>query len=132
MNNLPGTDNAVSCDRELLAKGVAIVQRGVSSRSTLPILQGMLIETSDKGLHLIGTDLESYIETYVPSSLTGSFRMVLPAKYLGEIVRRLPEREVVLRYDSEKELPLFQAEKRYTRLIPWIRLSIHCSLKCLR
>lgn len=44
MNNLPGTDNAVSCDRELLAKGVAIVQRGVSSRSTLPILQGMLIE----------------------------------------------------------------------------------------
>jgi len=111
MNNLPGTDNAVSCDRELLAKGVAIVQRGVSSRSTLPILQGMLIETSDKGLHLIGTDLESYIETYVPSSLTDSFRMVLPAKYLGEIVRRLPEREVVLRYDSEKRVAVISSGK---------------------
>ncbi len=80
MNNVPNTNwenldsgnvttpqsNVISCDRELLAKGVGIVQRGVSSRSTLPILQGVLIETSDKGLHLIGTDLELAIETYVP------------------------------------------------------------------
>ena len=96
------TDNAVSCDRAF-GKSVAIVQRGVSSRSTLPILQGMLIETSDRAFTLSEL-ISSRIETYVPSSLTGSFRMVLPAKYLGEIVRRLPEREVVLRYDSEKRV----------------------------
>ena len=78
MNNVPNTNwenldsgnvaapqnNAISCDRELLAKGVGTVQRAVSSRSTLPILEGVLLETSDNGLHLIGTDLELSIETY--------------------------------------------------------------------
>ena len=99
MNNVPNTDwenldsgavsamqnNVISCDRELLAKGVGTVQRAVSPRSTLTILQGVLIETSDKGLHLIGTDLELSIETYVPVTSAGNFQMVLPAKYLSLI-----------------------------------------------
>ncbi|HHV41417.1 MAG TPA: DNA polymerase III subunit beta [Clostridiaceae bacterium] len=96
--------NAISCDRELLANGVGTVQRAVSSRSTLPILQGVLIETTNQGLHLIGTDLELSIETYVPVTSVGDFHMVLPAKYFSEIVRRLPEREVVIEWDSEKKV----------------------------
>lgn len=125
MNNVPNTNwenldsgnvttpqsNVISCDRELLAKGVGIVQRGVSSRSTLPILQGVLIETSDKGLHLIGTDLELAIETYVPITSSGSFQMVIPAKYLAEIVRRLPEREVVIKYDNVKRVATISSGK---------------------
>lgn len=125
MNNVPNTNwenldsgnvaapqnNAISCDRELLAKGVGTVQRAVSSRSTLPILEGVLMETSGKGLHLIGTDLELSIETYVPVTSAGNFQMVLPAKYLAEIVRRLPEREVVIQYDTAKRVATISSGK---------------------
>ncbi|NLB74129.1 MAG: DNA polymerase III subunit beta [Firmicutes bacterium] len=125
MNNVPNTDwenldsgavsamqnNVISCDRELLAKGVGTVQRAVSPRSTLTILQGVLIETSDKGLHLIGTDLELSIETYVPVTSAGNFQMVLPAKYLADIVRRLPEREVVIQYDTTKRVATISSGK---------------------
>ena len=112
----PGTvatpqNNVISCDRELLSKGVGTVQRAVSSRSTLPILQGVLVETSNKGLHLIGTDLELSIETYVPVTSAGNFQMVLPAKYLAEIVRRLPEREVVIQYDTVKRIATISSGK---------------------
>lgn len=103
--------NAISCDRELLANGVGTVQRAVSSRSTLPILQGVLIETTNQGLHLIGTDLELSIETYVPVTSAGDFHMVLPAKYFSEIVRRLPEREVVIEWDSEKRVATISSGK---------------------
>jgi DNA polymerase-3 subunit beta len=103
--------NVVSCDRELLVKGVGTVQRAVSSKSTLPILQGVLIETSNQGLHLIGTDLELSIETYVPITSSGDFQMVLPAKYLMEIVRRLPEREVVIKYDTGKRVATISSGK---------------------
>ncbi len=114
MNNTGVTatqHNSISCDRELLAKGVGIVQRGVSSRSTLPILQGILIETSNQGLRLIGTDLELSIETYVPIMSAGDFQMVLPAKYFTEIVRRLPAREVMITYDSERRVATISSGK---------------------
>lgn len=103
--------NAITCDRELLAKGVATVQRAVSSRSTLPVLQGVLIETSNQGLHLIGTDLELSIETYVPVTSAGNFQILLPGKYFSEIVRRLPEREVVVEYDAEKRVATISSGK---------------------
>lgn len=103
--------NAISCDREQLSKGVAIVQKAVSPRSTLPILQGMLIETSNQGLHLIGTDLELSIETYVPVTSAGDFQMVLPAKYFSEIVRRLPDKEVVIEYNSTKRVATISSGK---------------------
>ncbi len=103
--------SSISCDRELLAKGVGIVQRAVSARSTLPILQGVLIETSNQGLRLIGTDLELSIETYVPVMSTGDFQVVLPAKYLTEIVRRLPAREVIITCDSENRVVTISSGK---------------------
>jgi len=69
------------------------------------------METSGKGLHLIGTDLELSIETYVPVTSAGNFQMVLPAKYLAEIVRRLPEREVVIQYDTAKRVATISSGK---------------------
>ncbi|NLS45255.1 MAG: DNA polymerase III subunit beta [Firmicutes bacterium] len=100
---------AISCDRELLVKAVGTVYRAVSTRSTLPILQGMLIETSDQGLHLVGTDLELSIETYIPCTSSGEFKMVLPARYFTEIVRRLPKKEVIIDYNPEKRVAIISS-----------------------
>ncbi|MEW5866853.1 MAG: DNA polymerase III subunit beta [Bacillota bacterium] len=102
MSELEGEVSQISCEREWLVAGIGIVQRGVSSRSTLPILSGTLLETTDNGLRLVGTDLELSIETYIPAMFTGQAAMVLPARYLGDIARRLPEKEVSIAFNPVK------------------------------
>ncbi len=92
----------ISCERGWLVAGVGIAQRAVSSRSTLPILSGMLLESTESGLRLVGTDLELSIETHVPAMFVGHASMVLPARYVGDIVRRLPEDEVTISFSAAK------------------------------
>ena len=48
-----------------LSKGINIVQKGISSKTTLPILSGILIEASEGQLKLTGTDLEIGIESSI-------------------------------------------------------------------
>lgn len=101
----------LSCDRDDLAASVATVQRAVSSRTTLPILSGVLIETTPDGLRLVGTDLELSVETYMPVSATAQAAMVLPARYLGEIVRRLPDKEVRIEFDPGRRVATISSGK---------------------
>ncbi|MBC7083229.1 MAG: DNA polymerase III subunit beta [Firmicutes bacterium] len=101
----------LSCDRDDLATSVATVQRAVSSRTTLPILSGVLIETTPAGLRLVGTDLELSVETYMPVSATAQAAMVLPARYLGEIVRRLPDKEVKIEFDPGRRVATISSGK---------------------
>ncbi|MGE5585310.1 MAG: DNA polymerase III subunit beta [Bacillota bacterium] len=101
----------LSCDRDQLTAAIGAAQRAVSSRTTLPILSGMLIETTPDGLRLVGTDLELSVETYIPVSSTGAAAMVLPARYLGEIVRRLPEREVRITFDGARRVATISSGK---------------------
>lgn len=101
----------LSCDRDDLAASVATVQRAVSSRTTLPILSGVLIETTPDGLRLVGTDLELSVETYMPVSATAQAAMVLPARYLGEIVRRLPDKEVRVEFDPGRRVATISSAK---------------------
>ena len=54
----------IICSKENLAEGINIVQRAVSARTTLPILEGILIEADEK-VKLTGNDLEIGIECYV-------------------------------------------------------------------
>ena len=49
-------------DRDELIGGISIVQKAVSSTTTLPILEGMMIETGKSSVKLTGSDLEIGIE----------------------------------------------------------------------
>ncbi|MDI3280005.1 MAG: DNA polymerase III subunit beta [Bacillota bacterium] len=80
-----------SCPREVLYQGLQTVQRAVPSRSTMPILSGILLEVRQGFLRLVATDLELGIEVLLPVEVEAEGRTVLEARYLSEIVRRLPE-----------------------------------------
>lgn len=101
----------ISCERDWLVAGAAIAGRGVSARSTLPILTGTLLETTQRGLRLVGTDLELSIETYVPASFTGQAAMVLPARYVADIARRLPENDVTIAFTATKRVATISSGK---------------------
>ncbi|MHB8172161.1 MAG: DNA polymerase III subunit beta, partial [Thermincolia bacterium] len=71
-----------------------IVQRAVSSKNTLPILSGILINTEGNCLKLTATDLEIGIECRIPVTVIEEGSVVLPSRFLGDIVRRLPDTKI--------------------------------------
>src|SRR5690554_199489 len=74
-----------------LARHITIAQRGISTRSTLQILDGILIQANDNGLKLTATDLEISIETFIEASVEEKGKIVLNSRIFGDIVKKLPD-----------------------------------------
>lgn len=80
----------VSCFQENLAKGLSIVSRAVSSRSTLPILSNILLEAKDGQLRLAATDRAIGINCWIGATVEEEGAITVPARLLGEFVNNLP------------------------------------------
>lgn len=89
----------VVCSKENLMEGINIVQKAVSTKTTLPILEGILLEASDK-LKLTGNDLEIGIECFVEADIQAAGSVVLNSRMFGDIVRRMPDSEVLIEVKS--------------------------------
>jgi len=85
----------VICSKEHLIEGINIVQKAVSTKSTLPVLEGILLEATEQ-FKLTGNDLEIGIECYVTADIKDQGNIVLNSKMFGDIVRRLPDSEVLI------------------------------------
>ncbi|MBO8125656.1 MAG: DNA polymerase III subunit beta [Firmicutes bacterium] len=82
------------CPRDLFYQGLQVVGKAVPSKSTLPILSGILLEAKDDRLRLVATDLELGIESFLPVNIQEEGSVVLEAKYLTDIVRKLPSQGI--------------------------------------
>lgn len=82
--------------QEELSKCVNIVQKGISNRTTLPILSGILLEACNNNIKLTGTDLEIGIKTSAECEVTNEGMIVIPSKIFGDIVRKLPNLPVTI------------------------------------
>ena len=85
----------VICSKEKLMEGINIVQKAVSTKTTLPILEGILLEAGEV-FKLTGNDLEIGIECLVEADIKRQGNVVLNSRMFGDIVRRLPDSEVLL------------------------------------
>lgn len=93
----------VICSQEELARSLQIAGRGLATKTTLPILSGMLLETRGDGLTVLSTDLELGIEVRVPkTTVVTPGKVVVPGKTFIEIVRHLSPGKVELSLDIEK------------------------------
>lgn len=77
-----------------LLRGLNSVATALPSRSSLPYLTNVLLETEGDTLRLSATDLDTTVITTIPASVTTSGSVTLPGKKLHEIVRELPEEDV--------------------------------------
>ena len=84
----------VSCLQENLAKGLSIVSRAVSSRSTLPVLGNILLEAKDGQLRLAATNLEIGINCWIGAKVEDEGSTTIPAKLLSEFVNSLPAERI--------------------------------------
>lgn len=91
------------CVKDDFLKGIQISQKGVSSKSTLPILSSLLIEAKENNISLTGTDLEILVNCEFHGKIVEEGSVVVPARLIGDIVRNLPEEAVEISYNSKTQ-----------------------------
>lgn len=90
----------VSCLQENLAKGLGIVTRAVSTRSTLPVLGNVLIATDGGRLRLSATNLEVVITCWLGAKIKEDGAITVPARTFTELVNTLPAETVELELNA--------------------------------
>jgi DNA polymerase III subunit beta len=91
----------LSVARSELLDALSVVGKGMSARSTLPILSGILISATGGEIQLQATDLEVSVRRSCPALVEREGSVVVPGRLLTEIVRNLPEAAVTLETDGD-------------------------------
>ncbi len=92
----------VTCSRDELVAKLAIVSRGVSTRTAVQILAGILVTVEGDKLNLAATDMELSLRASMDAQVEDEGSAVLPGRTLVEIARLLPAEEVTLQYKGEE------------------------------
>lgn len=88
------------CSKSNLLKGVNIVSKAVPTRTTMAVLECILIDASADEIRLMANDMELGIETKIEGEIIERGVIALDAKVFSEIVRKLPDSDVVIETDS--------------------------------
>lgn len=90
----------IICNKSNLLKGVNIALRAIPVRTTMSILECILIDASEDIIKITANDMELGIETKVEGEIIERGKIALDAKFLSEIVRKLPDSEVTIDTDE--------------------------------
>ncbi len=102
------------CNTDLFGSKLALVSRGVSARSTIQLLGGILLEAEGKVIRLSATDMEISVQTSSLAEVEETGRVVIPARIFNDVVRSLREGEITLVHDhSEGAVRLSALENEY-------------------
>ena len=99
----------IICDKTNLLKAINSVVKGVSSKTTMPILEGILIQTKDNKVKFTTYDMELGIEYVIDCEVIEQGSTVVTATVFSEIIRKLPDTDISITLD-EKELLVIECE----------------------
>ena len=94
----------IICEREKLLKAINAVVRGVPTRTTMPILEGIYLQTNNNELKLTTYDLELGIEYIIDAEIEEEGNTVVNATMFSEIIRRLPDSQIKIEVNENKLL----------------------------
>ena len=86
----------ITCSKSNLVKGVSIVSKAVPSKTTMPILECILIDATTDIIKLTANDMELGIMTALSGDIIDRGMIAIDAKIFSEIVRKLPDNEVTI------------------------------------
>src|SRR5689334_15475890 len=89
-----GSGLRINVSKDELVSALGVVSRAVSTRTSVQILSGILLEAQGGELRLAATDMELSLRAIVSAQLEGDGAIVLPGKTLADIARLLPSDEV--------------------------------------
>jgi len=99
----------IICDKDKILKAINSVTKAVASKTTMPILEGILIQTNDKEVKLTTYDLEIGIEYIIEATVEEQGATVVNAIMFSEIIRKLPDAEIKI-YLNENNLLVIECE----------------------
>src|SRR5215203_6322646 len=104
------------CNTDSFGKKLALVSRGVSARSTIQLLAGILLEAGEGGVRLSATDMELSIQTSAPAKVEEQGRVVIPARIFNDVVRSLSKEDLILVHDSAEGVVRLSARENEYRI----------------
>src|SRR5215471_16816303 len=90
----------LTCQPNILGQALQTVSRAISTRTTLPILNNILLETTSEGLSLTATNLEIGIRKLVPAEIAEEGSTTAPARLLTDFVASLPDEPLDMTLDA--------------------------------
>lgn len=95
----------IVCTQDELSRFLQIVSRAIASKTTLPILTGILLKTNENSLSCLATDLEIAIEVKVPNiQVLEPGSIVLPGKTFVDIVKHLPPYPIEIEFNDQSKM----------------------------
>ncbi len=94
----------IVCEKEKLLKCINSVVRGVPTRTTMPILEGIFIQTNENKVKMTTYDLDLGIEYIVDCNVEEEGNTVVNATMFSEIIRKLPDTEIKISVNENKLL----------------------------
>lgn len=90
----------ITCTKSQLLNGVNIVSKAVSNKTTMDILECILIEAFDNCIKLTANDTELGIETIIAGQIIEPGQIALQAKLFSEIIKKVPDNDVTISTDE--------------------------------
>lgn len=100
----------IVCQKNNLVKGVSTVLKAVPSKTTMPILECILIDATNDIIKLTANDMELGIQTEIEGDIIERGMIAIDAKIFSEIVRKLPDNDVFIEV-NENLLTTIRCEK---------------------
>ena len=105
----------IICEKDKILKALNSVTKAVASKTTMPILEGILIQTNDNEVKLTTYDLEIGIEYIIECEVKEQGATVVNAIMFSEIIRKLPDTEIDIEL-NEKNLLVIECERSLYKL----------------
>ena len=105
----------IVCEKDLLLKGINSVVKAASTKTTMPILEGILIQTNDNEIKLTTYDLEIGIEYVMSCNVYEQGSTVVNAIMFSEIIRKLPDTDISI-FINENNLLVIECEGSFYKL----------------
>ena len=99
----------IICEKDKLLKAINSVTKAVASKTTMPVLEGILIQTNDNEIKLTTYDLEIGIEYILECDVKEQGATVVNATMFSEIIRKLPDTEINITL-NDKNLLVIECE----------------------
>ena len=96
----------IVCYKDNILKALNSVVKGVASKKTMPILEGILIQTNDNEIKLTTYDLEIGIEYIMECEVKEQGSTVVNAIMFSEIIRKLPDTEIYITLNENNLLEI--------------------------
>jgi DNA polymerase-3 subunit beta len=113
--DMVGTGLRITASKDELVQALGVVSRAVSTRTSVQILSGILLEAAGSDLRVAATDMELSLRATLSAQIEGDGAIVLPGKTLVDIARLLPADEVAIEHKpTESVVHITSGSAAYT------------------